>query len=330
MTVYGRRRQFVTVNSVRARKPPRPAEEPVTFAQLAQVLALLVLTLMWMDRHLGFGLDGWGPLTGLLVAAGAGWQVVKMLAQDASTHATSRFARLGRAVFSRGVRGGWAVLLLFVISFFSSVTFVSSSSASPRAALEPVGNRSAAAWGPYEEKETKRWVVRTSPFGVLFNLAVPGYLREAVEVFPAVGKRIHQRDLRQTLTILLRPGVEGLKALEHGRLNVWLDRENGKPVAELVAKRAAAFVGTRQSIPQAWIDDWDLELRSLVPAAGPAAEVLRTWRRPVVLTPAVGLEPDMVLVAQIRNRTGIVIASETISLGGETLTDVYLADDKKE
>jgi hypothetical protein len=57
---------------------------------------------------------------------------------------------------------------------------------------------------------------------------------------------------------------------------------------------------------------------------------MRTWRRPVVLAPAIGLEPGMVLVAQIRNRTQHLIASETITLGADTPADVFLADDVKE
>jgi hypothetical protein len=255
---------------------------------------------------------------------------VQSLAADAAAQATSRFGRVARTVFSRHVRAGWAALLLFAMAFFSSVTLVSSTSAPVPARLEPVGERTAAVWGPTEEKETTRWIVRTSPFGMLYNLAARGQLRETIEVFPVLGRQVRQRDLRQEPTVLLRPGVEGLKALEHGRLDVWLDREGGRRVLAMTETRAAVLLGTRQPIPPAWIEDWGLELRSLVPDPVPAAEVMRTWRRPVVLAPAIGLEPGMVLVAQIRNRTQHLIASETITLGADTPADVFLADDVKE
>lgn len=310
--------------------PAAVKEEPVGLAQLAQVVALATLTLLWMDRHLGFGLRGWGPLAGLVLASGVGWRFVQAFAADAAAQATTRAGRAARTVFSRRVRVAWAAALLFVMAFFSSVTLVSSSSAPVPARLEPVGERTKAVWGPTDEKETTRWVVRTSPFGMLYNLAAKGQLRETLEVFPVLGRQVRQRDLRQEPTVLLRPGVEGLKALEHGRLDVWQDREGGRRVAELAAKRGAVLLGTRQPIPPAWIEDWTLELRSLVPAPEPAAEVLRTWRRPIVVAPAFGLEPGMVLVAQIRNKTHHLIASETITLGAETPADVFLADDVKE
>jgi hypothetical protein len=323
---HGRRRVFVTVNSVRARRPPPRTEEPVTFAQLAQVLALLALTLMWMDRHLGFGLRSAGPFAGLFLAAGMVWRWVHGFAQDAAKKAEGRLAGLTRVLFSTPFRSSWAVLLLFCALVFSSVTLVSSSSTPLEATLVPVGRRSLAVWGPVQDGEASRWVVRSSPFGTLFNLSAKGHVRETVEVFPLAGKQIRQRDLRQPSTVLLRPGVEGLKALVHGRLDVWQGKPDGLPIAQMVASRSAALIGMRQALPSAWVEDWKQELQTLAPDPPVAAQILIAWKKPKLLAAQMDLAPGMVIVARVSNQMGHVIAEETVTVGEAPVTDVFLAD----
>jgi hypothetical protein len=310
-------------------KPP-PAAPVVEVAHLAQVLVLAVVSLLWLDRHLGFGLRGWGPLAGLLVAAGAGWKLVRTLADGAAAQATTRAARWGRAVFSRGVRVSWALALLFAITFFSSVTLVSSAAVAPRADLQPVAERSAAVWGPYEEKETTRWVVRTSPFGTLFRLAVRGHLRETIDVFPVLGARVRQRDLRPTVAVLLRPGVFGRQALVEGRLRVWAEKPGGPLIAEVEKPGRAVLLGGRAAIPAAWIEEWALELKSMGAEAAAFDTMMLAWRRPLVVPPGLDLEPGMVLVARIENRKGHVIAEEAFTLGAESPADLPLTDDVQE
>ena len=320
---------LVTVNTVRRRAPPPtppPAETPVTLAQLGQVIALLALTLMWMDRHLGFGLRGAGPFAGLFVAAGVAWGFVRGFAGDAAKTAEGRMARMGRALFSRPLRAGWAAALVFVALVVSSVTLVSSSSTPLDAELTPVGARTFAVSGPVREGEATRWVVRSSPFGARFNLPARGHIRETVEVFPLAGKQVRQRELRQPSSLLLRPGVEGLMALERGRLDVWQERPGGPRIAEMVATRAAALVGMRQSVPPAWVEDWRQELVFMAPEPAAAAQILTTWKKPKLVTPAIDLAPGTIVVARVSNQRGHVIAEETITVGDAPLTDIFLAD----
>ena len=305
-------------------------EPAVEAAHLGQVLVLAVVSLLWLDRHLGFGLRGWGPLAGLLVAAGAGWKLVQSLADATAAQVTTRALRWGRVVFSRRVRVGWALALLLAMTFFSSVTLVSSAAVAPRAELRPVAERTAAVWGPYLEKETARWVVRTSPFGTLFHLAVRGHLRETLDVFPLLGTRVEQRDLRPTVSVLLRPGVRGRQALEEGRLRVWVGDERGPLVAEVARPGKAVLLGSRHSVPAAWAEEWALELKSIGAAGAAFDTMMLAWRRPVVVAPRVDLEPGMALHARLENRTGHVIAAETFTLGAESPADLPLADDVEE
>lgn len=293
---------------------------------VAQVVALAALTVLWMDRHLGFGLRDPGPLAALVTAVGVGWGLVQFLARDAAPGVTSRVVRYGRALFSRRLRLAWAAALVLLVANVSSVTLVSSSSSPLPASLAPVGARTFAVSDPAEDGEATRWLVRASPFGALFSLAAKGHVRETLEVFPLVGKRVRQRDLRQSSTILIRPGVESLQALVKGRLLVWLDRRGGPRVAEFGGAQSAVLVGGRQPIPAAWTEDWKLELSSLVPDPAAAAPILLIWKRPVPVVPEIGLGPGMVLVAEVQNQKGHAIASRTVTLGDEALVDLYLQD----
>jgi hypothetical protein len=52
--------------------------------------------------------------------------------------------------------------------------------------------------------------------------------------------------------------------------------------------------------------------------------MLKEWRDPVALEPAITLEPGLTLVAELRAPGDVVVASTTVTLGTEPFQDVAL------
>ena len=192
--------------------------------RVGALAALLVAAHFWADRHLGIGFGSPGPFSALVVAVSGVLGIIDKLLEKSEKESIgdrvrgmSRFALATPALIvaflvAGVVFGSYSSILIVPGSASVKLETVSvpepdSDKPDPRC-WEPAGN-------------PRRFLCAVGLFGSVFQVAVPGYLRETVFVYPLTGANVRiDRDLREAPSVLLRPPPRALFALANGRLVV--------------------------------------------------------------------------------------------------------------
>ena len=297
----------------------------------ARFIALVVLAAgveLWINHHLGLSWET--PWVALAFAALSGAVVTAawLLEESGKTELAEKLRTPLCRLLNRSLLAWlWGVAVVYAL-FVSSLLVIPESGASGRATLRSVEGKFL---GAHELKDgVARFVVFTSPFGRPYRLTVPGFLEEAVVVYPMIGLKLRpEHDLQRSPSVLFRPSPEGVRALRgQGTFTVVLDGGTGATPVILPHKAhvGSFLLGRAQPIPQANVGVWRLELEGAGASPAMIAQMVLAWSRVQVLQPLRPLAPDMTLVAEIRTPVGVVVSRARVPVGREQLTDIVLAD----
>ena len=291
------------------------------------LLLWIALVNLWLKRHLGFGWDDPGTISIIVAAVGT---VLYLLEKAGRKEQEAWWANL----FS------WLdlplLLLLYVavaipMALFSSVTVLtdppgSALTASLTEADQPAGKMKKLDNLSDPNKGLQFSWVSTSPLGRSYRLSVAGYLPQTVQVFPLWGLTLSpRRDLRPSLSVLFRPGADGLRTLADGGCFVaW--REQGDQRTEIATgkpdRKASLLVGNEQAISPAVFENWRMELAAQQLKPDAIDSRILIWKAPYRVPSAIPLEPQMTLVGEVQTREGAPMVRARVTLGDERLTDV--------
>lgn len=301
------------------------------------VLALVVaLGQLWLNHHLGWGGDTPWIAGILFVATFADKFLAKVISKEEKEKLDTQLKQTLEPVLSGTLPMLLSAVAVIVALGFSSMIIIpgndlASSGKSVKARLltldrTPVDVRDL---GTEKAGARFRWL-RTSPFGRPYRLAVDGYLEEVVAVYPIVGlKVIPDRDLRRSPTVLFRLQADAITSFASGGTFSVTWRIGTGPVKVLVppqrGNEGSILVGRGQANSAVAVNTWRLELVSGGVEEPTLSKMILGWSRPRVVEPAIPPAPGMTLVAEIRSRTGKVVArSDEIELGTEAFVDVSL------
>lgn len=304
--------------------PGRTTEH--VFLRALLLLLWIALVNLWLKRHVGFGWDDPGTISIIVAAAGT---VLYLLEKAGRKEPEAWWANL----FS------WLdlplLLLLYVtvaipMALFSSVTVLSEP---PGSALAASLTDAGQAGQPRKldnlsdpNKAIQFTWVSTSPLGRSYRLSVAGYLPETVQVFPLWGLTLSpRRDLRPSLSVLFRPGADGLRTLADGGCFVaW--RELGDQHTKIASgkpdRKASLLVGNEQAISSTLFENWRMELAAQQLTSDAIDSRILIWKKPYQLSSAIPLEPQMTLVGEVQTREGATMMRAKVRLGEDKLTDV--------
>jgi len=307
--------------------PPTPDDPPIGARFIALVL-LAAGVQLWVNHHLGLSTQTPWIALGLGTASGVLGLGARLLDDAEKKGLAENLRKVLRVLLNPGLLTWlWGIALVGAL-FVSSVMVIPEAGAPGKMVLRSVEGK------PLCERDLKdgvaRVVVFTSPFGRPFRLSVPGFLEEAVAVYPLAGLKLTpERDLRRSPSVLFRPSREGIQALKsQGTFTVSVKASGGdRPLTLPQKDHVGAFLlGRAQSISPASVGLWRLELEGGGASPALLAQMVLAWSRTRVLEPLQPLAPDMILIAETRTPAGVVVSRAQVTLGRESLTDAPLTD----
>lgn len=315
-----------------ARARPEPAPQPI-LPRLLLLLVWLVALDLWAVHHLGIGLSSPGWLSAVVVAYSAASGLLESLVEEEEKE---RWTGKVRAFLRRALSLPVIVVLCLSLAIFalsySSVMVVSADGdgAEKGVRLTPLSGEER----PWRVGDPERLLAYTGPFGQPFRLEVPGYLPTVVQVPALKGLRVvPERDLRRPPTLLLRPPGPALGSLadQGAEVRIEVQDESGG-WASLASARCYAescrpssfLVGRPQRVPSDLLGDWRLELLATgyQDSDPQLSEALLAWKRPKPLRSSRDLAPGTVVRAEVRSRSGEVVARTRLTVGEEDFLDV--------
>ena len=305
------------------------------FPRAVAFIALAVFVDLWLQHHLGWGIENPGLLGALATSAAAGAGLLdRLTGRDTSSVVWEAIRRPLGALVSRPVIVTMWLAAGVVLSSFSSIRVVLPDDAAGLPVLVGPVERSGEEGRERScgEGSLRRCLVPVGLFGRPYRVKVEGYVRETVIVPPLLGATLRSdRDLRPIPSVLVRPGPEGLQALaSKGSIRFVLESSSGRRDLDPIKQTAASFlIGRSRSIPMSLAAQWKMELegRDDLGQPGAAAAVQQTlgrWIKPVRVDAGWELEPGMRLTAIVLAGNGTEVERGEVVLGDEPLVDLPL------
>lgn len=317
------------------RPRPRRRKSRPFFIRAVLLLVWLIALDLWAVQHLGLGLSEPGLLGLVVTSYTAAAALVERLAGKAQMkRIAERFLRPGRLVFEPPVLILLYLSLALVALSYSSVLVLTSEGKTIEGVrLVPLVHESPV----WHFGEPRRLVVYSGPLGQPFRLNVPGYLPAILPVPPLRGARVvPERDLRRPLTLLLRPPVTALGALQDEGARLQLDfldesgsswRRHSVVCPAFPCRQRSYLIGRWQRVPSDLLGDWRLEvLASGYPDGAPQLwRSLVAWKEPHRMkTPLPDLIPGRRLRAVALSGGGVAVAWAEVTLGEEDFQDIQM------
>jgi len=297
------------------------------FPRAVAFIALVVAAQLWVNYHLGIG--GETPWVALVIAALSGG--VELLGR-LDPAGLKRSADWIREAISHTLTLRTLVVLcaIFVVVALvvSSVMVIAESGSDGKSVnviLSSADNRVSRQDRLGPGGKFVQFAVPTNPFGRPFRLMVDGYLEQTLTVYPIVGAKVTpERDLRVSPSLLLRPPPIALRSLEDGGYLTlsWKQGGNTPLIAPDREHRGSFLIGRAQTIPDAKIAPWKLELEAGGFPPKLMSRTLLEWNSPKVLTTSPLLMPGMVVVAEVRSKADALVARAERTVSSERLIDV--------
>jgi hypothetical protein len=307
--------------------PARAVAEPVgsLTARVAALLVLVAAVNLWLTHHFRVGVQN--PLALVPGVGVAGTLVMRVMRPGEKHRLEGWLEKQARVLLSERCL---LVLYLVAATFMATVSTITIVRDTPdrRGAVEIVYVDS-----PGRQPDSAslsdsvlRFVVLTTPLGRTVRVTATGFVPTTFTVSPPVGLALRLgQDLPVSPSVLLRPGVLGLRSLDDGgSLYVYavLPRDTTL-VGRIGGVHSAVLLGTPQPISAA-IEDWRLELTGLPPEL--RDRMLLAWKRPVLLRHHASIGPGTTLIAEVWSRTHTLVGRGTVELGTERVLDVPVPD----
>jgi hypothetical protein len=294
---------------------------------MVSLIALTSLVIAWLLRHftsLNVVLIAVGSAVPIAVTVGSvvlGEERLKRVRK----YVDPAFVRLLSPIVLACLWMGWIVLATFV----TTVRVV----ADPEAANTPVtftflGRRTVSILDSLDAEGGVWFVARTAPAGRRVAVTASGYTSDTFPVPPFLGLSIRLSQLPEERSVLLRPGPEGLAALNsRGSLRAYLVTPSESVlVAETTGVTASAFLLGGQRAPVTTTPEaWTLELARCSEAT--RNRMLQAWRAwtPLPSEP-VRIATGGRLHAAIRARDSTLVAEAHVELGPDARGDIAVPD----
>lgn len=302
------------------------------------LLAVLAVgTNLWLERHLGRGIENPLGLLGLagsvtVLSAVLDWSLKDYEKEEVRAFTRGKIRELIRYVLSTPVLVLLCLAGGILAATYSSVTILPAKGAgSGKVSVTPLDDPAAARTKPLGAGDAPtRIFMQTNPLGRDLRLAVDGYIPRRVTLFPLVGLAIDvDADLEPVPTLLFRPTVDAIVSLKSGGRFVIFGFEGDacERVGESSAENrsARAFVaGSARAIPPSLAALWNLELVGGGHDAGTTAEMLHAWIQPEVIETGTMLEPGDRVYAAVLTRAGKPKAEASVTIGREPFQDVAM------
>lgn len=282
------------------------------------LLALIITSLLWANKHLGYAFippEWFAPLS---AAAATAWALVSpMLRRRERWQIGYRHARYVRQVLSPRVLAPLSLLLLVGVSTRSSITVVGDAKG---AVIYPIDAPARKKRVDFASGRAMFGATATTPFGRAYRVQVKGYAPTTITVLPLFGRTLELGDdITPIPAVLFRPPYEAIEALEGGGRTVITHA--GRTLASVTGV-AALLLGERQPFPPALRQDWDVEV--LDRSASEKRKTLLAWRNYRSVPLDTVLSSDAELRAEVRTRANVLVARAVIRLGREQFRDVPL------
>lgn len=304
--------------------------EPAPEVQLASLRVILLVTFFmfgnyWLGRHVGIGFGG--PVWGLLLAgSGLAFSFVEAYFGDWKK---GKMREITAYVIRFPVLLAlWSALLLASM-VCSSITIVSDNPAETLRVKVTNLNGSERNEDNSEEKggPVHFYHLWTTPLGMSYRLAVPGYLVKVVEVHPITGSTIiSSRDLQVAPSVVFRPPELALGPMEGTvRVEVY-ETKNGQ--RSLIAQddhvgAHSILLGHTRPVPLSYLESWRMEaLAQGIHDERELAKVLQDWKTLQSVGGEIALEPNTDLELVVYNSSKQVLARGTIRLSSDAFQDV--------
>ncbi|MGD9535650.1 MAG: hypothetical protein AB7P52_03470 [Alphaproteobacteria bacterium] len=303
-----------------------------------RVVLLAVLAVganLWLERHIGHGIENPVGLLGLAGSMTVLSAVLDWSLKDAEKEEVRAFTRGKVREIVRRVLSTPVLVLLFFLggilaATYSSVTILPArGAASGKVTVTPIDEPDAAESKAVGSAPT-RIFMETNPLGRDLRLAVDGYIPKRVTLFPLVGLSIDvDNDLEPLPTLLFRPTVDAIVSLKSGGRFV-IFRTDDDACERLGASSAgdhsarAFVVGSKRAIPSNLAALWNLELVGGGHDAGTTAEMLRAWLKPEAVEVNAMLEPGDRVYAVVLTRAGKPKVDAALTVGREPFQDIAM------
>ncbi len=304
-----------------------------------RVVLLAVLAVganLWLERHLGHGLEDPIGLLGLaggasVLSAVLDWSLKDVEKEKLKAVTHGRLRDLLRRALSTPVLVLLCLLGGVVAATYASVTVV-----------PPRGANAALIVVPTDRPETKetttleaggkaaRILMETNPLGRDVVINVDGYIPKRLTLFPLSGLTIDvEADLEPLPTLLFRPPVDAMKSLKEGGRFVVYRIEAGQCVAigasSNIAARGRSFVlGSRRQIPASVAALWNLELLGASNDQAVTNETLHAWLKPEPVIAATMMQPGDEIHAAILSRADRHKAEADLVVGRDSFQDIAM------
>jgi hypothetical protein len=303
------------------------------------LLAVLAVgTNLWLERHLGQGIENPLGLLGLagsmtVLSAVLDWSLKDFEKEEVRAFTRGKIRELIRYVVSTPVLVLLCLAAGILAATYSSVSILPAKGAgSGKVSVTPLDDPAAVRTKTFGgNNEPTRIFMQTNPLGRDVRLAVDGYIPKRVTLFPLVGLAVDiDNDLEPLPTLLFRPTVDAIVSLKSGGRFVIFGIEGdacarlGESAAE--NRSARAFVaGSVRAIPPSLAALWNLELVGGGHDAGTTAEMLHAWIQPEAIEASAMLEPGDRVYAAVLARAGKPKAAANVTVGREPFQDVAMA-----
>ncbi len=304
-----------------------------------RVVLLAVLAVgvnLWLERHLGHGLED--PIGLLGLAGGASvvsgvldWSLKDVEKEKLKAVTHGKLREFLRRVLSTPVLGLLCLLGGVVAATYASVTVVPPRSSSAEFVIAPADAPKAKetrALGAGAKAE--RILMETNPLGRELMITVNGYIPKRMTLYPLTGLTIDvEADLEPLPTLLFRPPVDAMGALKSGgRFVVY--RMDGERCVEIGASssdstRGRAFVvGSRRATPSGVAALWNLELLGAGNDQTVANETLHAWLKPELVATASMLQPGDEIDALVLSRADRRKADAELMISRDPFQDIAM------
>jgi hypothetical protein len=282
------------------------------------LLALVVIALLWANKHLGYAFIPTEWFAPLSAAMATGWAVVApMLRRRERWRIGYRHARYVRQVLSPGVLAPLSLLLLVAISTRSSITIVGEAKG---AVIYPVDAPARKKGVDFADGRAMFRAAATTPFGRAYRVQVKGYAPTTVTLLPLFARTLELGDdITPIPAVLFRPPYEAIEPLESGGRMVI--KHAGRTLANVTGP-AALLLGEKQPLPPSLRQDWNIEV--LDRSDSEKRKALLAWRNYSSVPLDTVLISDAELVAEVWTRANVLVARAVIRLGREQFRDVPL------
>lgn len=297
------------------------------FLRVSFLVALATLVIAWLLHH-------FTSLNVVLVAVGSAVPVALTFASTVlGEERLERVRKYLDPAFMRLLSPVVLIVLwvvaIVLMTFFTTVHVV----ADPSAANTPVtftflGRRTVSVQDALDEEGGAWFVTRTTPAGRRVAVTASGYSSDTFTVRPFLGLSIRLSQLPEERSVLLRPGPEGLAALNsRGSLRAYLvTARESVLVAETSGVTASAFIlGGQRAAGTTTPEAWTLELARCSEAT--RNRMLQAWSTwtPMPSEP-VRIATGGRLHAAIRARDSTLVAEAHVELGPDARGDIAVPD----